>query len=86
MTRDNEKKRLFTGKVISDKMEKTVVVKVERKFRHPKLGKVIRRFRKFKVHDDRNEARIGDTISFYEGRPLSKTKFMYLYERIEINQ
>jgi small subunit ribosomal protein S17 len=66
------------GVVVSDKMEKTVVVKVERTFRHPQYGKVIRRHKKYKVHDDNNTAKIGDLVEIKECRPLSKTKHMAL--------
>ena len=71
-------KTVLSGIVISDKMEKTVVVKTERTYKHVLLGKVIRSFKKYKVHDEGNEAKVGDVIEFYEGRPTSKTKYMYL--------
>ena len=73
------KKRLLRGKVISDVMDKTVVARVERSYQHPRLQKIIRIFKKYKVHDENEQARIGDTIEFYEGRPVSKTKHMYLH-------
>jgi small subunit ribosomal protein S17 len=73
----NQKKSLV-GEVISDKMDKTVVVKMERTFRHPLLGKTMRRSKKYKVHDEQNAAKTGDLVEFYEGRPVSKTKYMYL--------
>ncbi len=73
-------KRLSRGQVISDKMDKTVVVNVERTFMHPVLKKVVRRVKKFKVHDENEQAKVGDVIEFYEGRPVSKTKYMYLYK------
>lgn len=72
------KQRIFTGEVISDRMDKTIVVKVERTFKHPLLYKVMRRTKKYKVHDENNVAKIGDVVEFYEGRPASKTKYMYL--------
>jgi small subunit ribosomal protein S17 len=74
-------KKILTGTVISDKMQKTVVVEVERTFRHPLFNKTVRVKRKFKVHDEQEQAKIGDIVAFYEGRPVSKTKYMYL-ERI----
>ncbi len=62
------------GVVISDKMDKTVVVEVERTTRHPLYDKVLRRSTKFKAHDERNECRAGDTVRIMECRPLSKSK------------
>lgn len=79
MTKSAEQpKRLLNGVVVSDKMEKTVVVEAERRFRHPVLGKVIRRTKKYKVHDASGLAKVGDTVEFCGGRPVSKTKHMYL--------
>lgn len=71
-------RRMLTGEVISDKMDKTVVVKVERTFTHPRLKKVMRTTRKYKVHDEAEKTSIGDIVEIYEGRPVSKTKYMYL--------
>jgi small subunit ribosomal protein S17 len=71
-------KNILTGTVISDKMQKTVVVEVERSFRHPLFNKTVRVKRKFKVHDEQELAKVGDVITFVEGRPVSKTKYMYL--------
>ena len=62
------------GRVVSDKMDKTIVVSVERLQRHPLYKRVIRLTTKFKAHDERNEARIGDTVRIVESRPLSATK------------
>ena len=62
------------GKVVSDKMDKTVVVAVERLERHPLYKKTIRRTTKFKAHDENNECRIGDQVQIVETRPLSKDK------------
>jgi small subunit ribosomal protein S17 len=70
--------RTLIGEVISDKMEKTVVVQVERTYMHPLLKKVIRNAKKYKVHDPHETAQIGDIVEIYEGRPVSKTKYMYL--------
>ena len=78
MSTENKKQRIYTGSVVSDKMEKTVVVAVERVFRHPVFGKVIKRKSTYKVHDSNEVANVGDVIEFYQGRPVSKTKFMYL--------
>ena len=76
----NKVEQAFTlvGEVVSDKMDKTIVVKTERTFKHPRLHKVMRTAKKYKVHDEHEEAKIGDIVEFYEGRPLSKTKYMYL--------
>ncbi len=71
------------GKVISDKMDKTIVVAVETKVRHPLYGKTVNRTTKFKVHDENNEARIGDRVSIMETRPLSKDKRWRLVEIVE---
>ncbi len=72
------KKKMFVGEVISDKMDKTVVVKVVRDYQHPVFKKVMRQTKKYKVHDEKEQAKIGDRIEFFEGRPASKTKYMYL--------
>ena len=74
----NSKKRVLVGKVISDKMEKTVVIKINRTFKHPIFGKTITRAKKYKAHDEKNEAKIGDWVEIVESRPLSKTKHMIL--------
>lgn len=62
------------GTVISDKMDKTIIVSVERKVKHPKYKKYVRRITKFRAHDENNEARSGDQVEIMETRPLSKTK------------
>lgn len=67
------KKRLV-GSVVSDKMDKTVVVRVERLVRHPRYGKVLRRAKKYKAHDAKNECRVGDVVRIVESRPLSREK------------
>lgn len=66
--------RSLTGVVTSDKMDKTIVVKIERKVKHPLYGKYVRRSTKFHVHDENNEAKIGDSVLFKESRPYSKSK------------
>jgi small subunit ribosomal protein S17 len=71
-TRTHRKERL--GEVISNKMAKTIVVRVERRFRHPKFKKVVTSYRKFYAHDEKSEAKIGDRVRIQETRPLSKTK------------
>jgi small subunit ribosomal protein S17 len=67
-------KKEKVGRVVSDKMDKTIVVSVERMSRHPLYKRVIRLSTKFKAHDENNEARIGDTVRIIESRPLSATK------------
>ena len=67
------RKRLV-GHVMSDKMDKTVVVKVERLARHPRYGKVLRRVKKYKAHDEGNVCRVGDEVRIVESRPLSREK------------
>ena len=67
-------KKILQGTVVSDKQDKTVTVLVERKFKHPLLGKVIKRSKKYHAHDENNDCNIGDTVTVVECRPLSKTK------------
>lgn len=67
------RKRLV-GSVVSDKMDKTVVVQVERLVRHPRYGKVLRQVKKYKAHDAENACRVGDVVSIVESRPLSRQK------------
>jgi len=67
-------KAQLTGKVVSDKMDKTVVVTVERQTRHEVYGKSQRRTSKFVAHDEKNEAKVGDTVAIAESRPLSRRK------------
>jgi small subunit ribosomal protein S17 len=74
-----DKVKFLQGEVISTAMDKTVTVKVSRSRKHPKLLKIVQDFKKYKVHDENNEAVVGDLIEFYQGRPKSKTKYMYLH-------
>ena len=67
-------KRILTGTVVSDKNDKTVVVKVERKFAHPLYGKIIRRSKKYHAHDEANSAKEGQTVRIEECAPVSKKK------------
>ncbi|NOX20956.1 MAG: 30S ribosomal protein S17 [Nitrospirae bacterium] len=67
-------RKVFVGKVVSDKMDKTVTVAVTRLYKHPLYKKYIKRTTKFKAHDEENKCRIGDTVKIIESRPLSKTK------------
>ena len=73
MTERNFRKTII-GKVVSDKMDKTIVVAVVRNVKHPLYQKVMKRTKNFKAHDENNECRIGDTVKLMETRPLSKEK------------
>lgn len=81
--KQNKVKRVLRGQVVSDKMDKTIVVEVERIYKHPKLQKVMRASKKYKVHDDAQLASVGDVVDIFEGRPVSKTKYMYLDRVVE---
>ena len=74
------KRKTKVGRVVSDKMDKTVVVSVERLTRHPLYKRVVRMTSKFAVHDEENQARVGDTVLIEESRPLSRTKRWRLVE------
>lgn len=71
------------GEVVSNKMDKTIVVAIKTKVRHPLYGKMVNRTRKFKAHDENNECGIGDTVKIMETRPLSKDKRWRLVEIVE---
>ncbi len=79
--RGSRKERL--GRVISNKMTKTIVVSVERRFQHPQYKKVIKAFSKFYAHDEKNEAKVGDVVLIEETRPLSKLKRWRLAQILE---
>ena len=66
--------RTLSGRVVSNKMDKTIVVMIERKVKHPLYGKIINRSTKVHAHNENNECNIGDTVTVVESRPLSKTK------------
>ena len=72
-----------TGKVVSDKMDKTITVAIEDHVKHPLYGKIVKRTYKLKAHDENNECKIGDTVKVMETRPLSKDKRWRLVEIIE---
>lgn len=80
-----KQKRVYSGVVVSDKMDKTIVVEFKRDYIHGLLGKVMRATKKYKVHDEKELAKVGDIIEFCEGRPVSKTKFMYLLRVVKSN-
>ena len=71
------------GDVVSDKMNKTIVVRVKRRFQHPRFKKVVTAYSKFYAHDEKNEAKVGDRVRIQETRPLSKTKSWRLVEIVE---
>jgi small subunit ribosomal protein S17 len=71
------------GTVTSDKMEKSIVVAVERKVKHPKYGKFVKKTTKFVAHDENNDCNVGDTVKIMETRPLSKSKNWRLVEIVE---
>ena len=77
------RRKLRVGKVVSDKMEKTVVVVIERLVKHPEYKRYVRRRSRFKVHDEKNECKEGDIIRFMETRPLSKEKRWRFVEFVE---
>ena len=72
-----------TGKVVSDKMDKTVVVAIEDHVKHPLYGKIVKRTYKLKAHDEKNECRVGDRVEVMETRPLSKDKRWRVIEILE---
>jgi len=82
-TVNRNSRKVITGKVVSNKMQKTIVVSVERKVMHPKYGKFIKMTSKFKAHDEKNECSMNDTVKLMETRPLSKGKRWRLIEIIE---
>ena len=84
LQRGHRKERV--GDVVSDRMNKTIVVRVKRRFQHPRFKKVVTAYSKFYAHDEKNEAKVGDRVRIQETRPLSKTKSWRLVEIVERNQ
>jgi small subunit ribosomal protein S17 len=76
-------KRILVGTVVSDKTDKTVVVLVERKVKHPMYGKIIRRTKKYHAHDEDNSFKAGETVRIEETRPLSKLKTWKVIDRVQ---
>jgi small subunit ribosomal protein S17 len=74
------KRKILLGEVVSNRMQKTITVKVERRLRHPIYERVIKRSKKFHAHDEHNQCQIGDLVRIVESRPLSKTKCWRLLE------
>ncbi len=79
-------KRTLVGKVVSDKMDKTVTVLIERHVRHPLYGKIIMRSSKYHVHDETNQIKSGDLVEIQESRPISKTKAWTVTRLIQVAQ
>jgi small subunit ribosomal protein S17 len=77
------RRKVRTGVVVSDKMDKTVVVRIDRQVRHSLYGKTVRRSSKFAAHDEQNDAHVGDTVRLMETRPLSKSKRWRVVEIVE---
>lgn len=82
-TIERKSRKARTGVVVSDAMDKTVTVNVERQFPHPLYGKGMKRTKKYHAHDEQNEYQVGDTVRIVETRPLSKTKRWRVIELIE---
>ena len=82
-TLNRTSRKMRIGTVVSDKMDKTVVVSIERRVQHPVYGKMIRRTKRLKAHDEKNDAKKGDTVRIMETRPLSKDKRWRLVEIVE---
>jgi len=80
------KRKERVGEVVSNKMTKTIVVRVERRFSHPQFKKIVTAYKKFYAHDEKAEAKIGDTVRIEETRPLSKLKRWKLVEVVERNE
>ena len=77
------RRKVRTGVVVSDRMDKTIVVRIDRRVRHPLYGKTVRRSSKLNVHDEANDAHVGDTVRVMETRPMSKTKRWRVVEVVE---
>ncbi|OCW56650.1 30S ribosomal protein S17 [Hoeflea olei] len=76
-------KRILQGTVVSDKNEKTVVVRVERRFAHPVMQKIVRRTKNYKAHDENNQYKVGDQVSIQECAPISKDKCWTVVEAVQ---
>ncbi|MBB5150193.1 MULTISPECIES: 30S ribosomal protein S17 [Ureibacillus] len=80
---ERKQRKVYTGRVVSDKMDKTIVVLVETYKKHKLYGKRVKYSKKFKAHDEHNEAKVGDIVRIMETRPLSATKHFRLVEVVE---
>ena len=83
MMSERNQRKVYTGRVVSDKMDKTISVVVETKKTHPLYGKRVKYSKKYKAHDEMNEAKVGDIVKIMETRPLSATKRFRLVEVVE---
>ncbi len=83
MTENVSASRILSGKVVSDKMNKTITVLIERRVKHPIYGKYVKRSTKVRAHDEQNECSLGDLVDIQESRPLSKTKSWKLLKIVE---
>jgi len=79
-------RKVLVGEVVSDKMDKTVTVAVSRTVRHPRFHKIMSTKKTYKVHDEAKAAKVGDMVEFYEGRPVSKSKYMHLSRVIKTQE
>ena len=82
-TTERARRKTRTGVVLSDKMDKTVLVRIDRKVKHPVYGKIVKRSSKLAAHDEQNDAHVGDTVRVMETRPLSKSKRWRVVEVVE---
>ncbi len=80
---ERKRRKVRVGRVVSDKMEKTAVVVIERLVKHPEYKRIIRRRKKYAIHDEENQCREGDLVRFMEQRPISKSKRWRLVEIVE---
>lgn len=83
MAERTSRRKVRVGTVVSDRMEKTIVVNVETRMPHPLYGKIVRRSKKYNAHDEENQCRVGDVVRIMETRPLSRTKRWRLVEIVE---
>ena len=80
---EKKDRKTLTGFVVSDKMDKSITIEVERKVKHPIYGKFVKKTSKFIAHDEKNDCQVGDLVAISESRPLSKTKTWMLQEILE---
>jgi small subunit ribosomal protein S17 len=85
-SKETKTKKIYKGRVVSDKMDKTIVVSFDQTYTHPQLRKVLKRSKKYKVHDEQNVAKLGDVVEFYQVRPLSRDKYMSLHRVVVVAQ
>ncbi|MDR0934438.1 MAG: 30S ribosomal protein S17 [Burkholderiaceae bacterium] len=86
MSEQAKVQRALTGRVVSDKMDKTVSVLIERRVKHPLYGKIIRRSKKYLAHDEANQAKVGDTVEITESRPISRHKSWVVTRVVQVAQ